>query len=294
MNGAIEAEEEGVDGQERQAVITAIRGALSGTFIDVSQNDDHAGCLFSNIDSFVKLSQGNTSVTRVFLNAYGQEGDDVLWEKMGKGLANLESLEHLILLFDEERNDDEPTPRANFGPLAIVLPYLRQEFSLSICGRAINADYSREEVKALSRIIRGHPTIKEFNTGSDFHVDTFHILLSALATLPSLEAAELGFEASQGSHFENPEALKKLMLSPSLRKVCFRNFTFSGALCRALEEALQEGSHISCLSFVYCAFLAGASGPVAKALEHNTTLTSVSLYREFPKEFYDAFGGPPH
>jgi hypothetical protein len=240
MDMAIEAEEEGVDEQGGQ-VITAIRGALSGTFIDVSQNDDHGGFLFSNIDSFVKLSQGNTSITSVHFYPYGKEGDDVLWEKLGKGLANLKSLEHFFILSDEERNDDDPTPRPDFRTLAIVLPYLRQAFSLTICRRDDNVDYSREEVKALARVIRGHPTIKEFNTGSDFPVDTFHILLSALATLPSLEVATLGLKILQDLHFEHPEALKTLMLSPSLQKIDFNYFTFTGPLCRALGEALQEG-----------------------------------------------------
>jgi hypothetical protein len=36
-------------------------------------------------------------------------------------------------------------------------------------------------------------------------------------------------------------------------------------------------------------FLAGDSGLVARALEQNTTLTSVILHGDIPKEFYDAF-----
>jgi hypothetical protein len=39
---------------------------------------------------------------------------------------------------------------------------------------------------------------------------------------------------------------------------------------------------------VHCAFLAGASGPVARALEQNSTLTSIIIRGLFPKEFYDA------
>jgi hypothetical protein len=230
---AVEAEEDEQEGQ----VITAIREALSGRTIAVWQNVDHGGCLFSDIDSFVELRQGNTSIKAVHFYPYDKERDDSLWKKMGKGLANLKSLEKFYIQFEEETNDDELT-RPDFRTLAIVLPYLRQEFSFGICGRDVNADYSREEVKALARAIRRHPTIKEFKTGPDFSEDTFHILLSALATLPSLEVAELillGLVDPQGSHFEHPEALKKLMLSPSLRKVWFQNFTFSGPLCRALE-----------------------------------------------------------
>jgi hypothetical protein len=292
MSMAIEAEEEEVDEQEGQ-VITAIREALSGRTITVSQNIDHGECLFSNIDSFVKLSQGNTSVTEVYCYPYDKEGDDALWEKMGEGLANLKSLKRFNILFDQETNVDEQTSRPDFRTLAIVLQYLWQEFSFSIYDRDISADYSREEVIVLARAIRRHPTIKGFNTGSDFTVDTLPIILSALVTLPSLDVATLGLRNLQGLHVEHPEALKELMLSPSLQKVFFSFFTFSGPLCRVLEEALQEGSNIACLSLVHCAFLAGDSannsGPVARALEQNTTLTSVILYGEFPKEFYDAF-----
>jgi hypothetical protein len=290
MDSAREAEEEEVDEQqEGQAVIAAIREELSGGTIIVSQNDDRGKYLFSDIDSFVEMSQGNTSVTQVYFYPFDKEGDDTLWEKMGKGLANLKSLKRLLILFDEELNGDEP----DFRTLVIILPYLRQAFSFVISGRYVNADYSREDMKVLARAIRRHPTITDFKTESDFTADTFHILLSALATLPSLQAATLGLKNVRGMHFEHPEALKELMLSPSLQKVYFSFFTFTGPLCRALGEALQEGSHISCLSLVCCTFLAcdnaNNSGLVAKALEQNTTLTSVILHGNFPKEFYDAF-----
>jgi hypothetical protein len=145
MHMAIEDEEEGVDEQEGQ-VITEIREELSGSSINV----DHSGCLFSDIDTFVKLSQGNTSITKVCFNPYDNEGDDALWEKMGEGLANLKSLE-LFIMFDEEINDDEQAPRPDFRTLAIVLPYLRQDFSFVIYDRNIIADYSREEVKVLPK-----------------------------------------------------------------------------------------------------------------------------------------------
>jgi hypothetical protein len=82
-------------------------------------------------------------------------------------------------------------------------------------------------VTAFARVIRGHPTIKNFFTGCNFHEDTLLILLSAMATLPSLEVADLALLASEGAHFEtfeHPEALKKLMLSPSLRNIRFDFF----------------------------------------------------------------------
>jgi hypothetical protein len=58
-------------------VISAIREALSGGLLSVSQNVDH-GRLFSDIDSFVKLSKGNTSVTEVSFRPVNIKGDDTL------------------------------------------------------------------------------------------------------------------------------------------------------------------------------------------------------------------------
>jgi hypothetical protein len=58
-------------------------------------------------------------------------------------------------------------------------------------------------------------TINGFYTSS-FSEATFHIVLSALATLPC-EFVKLRRDVSEGSHFEH-EALKNLMLSPSLRR----------------------------------------------------------------------------
>jgi hypothetical protein len=49
-----------------------------------------------------------------------------------------------------------------------------------------------------------------------------------LATLPSLEVATLRNDVPEGSHIKLPEALKKLMLSPSLRKVYFLEGTLPG------------------------------------------------------------------
>lgn len=103
-----------------------------------------------------------------------------------------------------------------------------------------NRPFSRDEVKALARPIRRHPTKKEFHSGCNFHADTLHIILAAMATLPSLEVATLGLYKSESSHFEHPEALKQLLLSPSLRTVFFDEFTFCGPLCRAWERPFKR------------------------------------------------------
>ena len=89
MNGLIDAEEEEVDEQEGQA-ITAIREALSGTTLRVSRYPNDG--LFSDIDAFVRLSEGNTSITKVHFYPFEKKGEQTLWKKVGSGLANLKSL----------------------------------------------------------------------------------------------------------------------------------------------------------------------------------------------------------
>jgi hypothetical protein len=288
MNSTIDADEGEVDKQEGQASI-AIRKALSGATIEVSQNVDY-GVLFTDIDAFVKLSQGNTSVKEIHFYPFDKKGDDELWEKMGEGLANLKSLTHLMVTFERWSLYGEPNPRADFRTLAIVLPYLRQNLIVaSNRPQAPEANYCRKEVKALARAIRRHPTIKQFFAISDFSMDVLHILLSALSTLPSLEVAYLKLRSRGNSHCELPEALKRLMLSPSLRTVCFANVVFCKPLCRAFGEALQEGSNVSLLSFDKCFFPATASVLVARAFEQSTTVATVRLSGDFSKTFYDAF-----
>jgi hypothetical protein len=285
MNGLMDAEGQEVDEQEGQA-ITVIREALSGTILRVSQYVDNG--LFSDIDAFVKLSEGNTSITKVRFYPFEKKGDDELWKKIGKGLANLKSLEHFIVKIalsnensEEETNAGEPMHRADFGILSHVLPYLRQIFSVMISTPSV---MRQREVHALA-----HLTIKEFDRGCDFPVDTLHLILSALATLPSLEVAILGNDLSENSHLKLPEAMKNLMLSPSLREVYFEEFTFSRRLCLALGDALQGGSNVALLRFETCSFPEGASHRVARALKQNTTLTTFILSGIFSQAFYDAF-----
>jgi putative lipoic acid-binding regulatory protein len=174
---AMDGFEEGdVDEQEGQA-ITAIREALSGTVIRVLQNIDPR--LFSDIDSFVKLSKGNKSITTVEFNIFEIEGNDALWENIGEGLANLESLMYFHVNFDYTH---ETAPRADCRTLAIVLPYLRQEFAFYAFSEEVDPPFSRDEVKAFTRVIRRHTTIKEFYSVCNFHANTLSILLSAMAT----------------------------------------------------------------------------------------------------------------
>jgi hypothetical protein len=53
----------GEGGVENKPELAAIREVLSGTILRVSQYSDNG--IFSDIDSFVKLSQGNATITEV-------------------------------------------------------------------------------------------------------------------------------------------------------------------------------------------------------------------------------------
>lgn len=184
MNGT---EEEEMDEQEGQ-VITAIREELRGTVLVVTRNMDFDNFpdIFSdsNIDSLVKLGKGNATITTVEFFIYDKEDNDTLWEKVGEGLANLESLKKFDVNFEDTA---DTTPRADLETLEIVLPYLRQELVfIAFKNEEVDPPFSQDEVKGLARVIHRHPTIKEFHTGCNFYAD---IIFFAMATLPSLEVA---------------------------------------------------------------------------------------------------------
>jgi hypothetical protein len=281
MGPAIEGED------EEGAVFSAIREALSRTTLEVAQYSENG--IFSDIDSFVKLSQGNsTSITVVDFYPFDKEGDDTLWEKVGQGLANLESLAKFnIVIFADT---DEQT--ADFGTLALVLPYLRQRLDIFLNGNFyIAQDWSREEVKLFARAIRRHPTIKAFDIGDLFPLDTLDIIFSALATLPSLEVAKVGNREldDDSEQSEHSEALTELLRSPSLRQIDFNEFCLGRALCHEMAAALTEGSAVTRLVLNCCILHREGGGALARALKQNVTLTEVLLLdNHFSEEFYDS------
>jgi hypothetical protein len=86
--------------------IIAIREALSGPILRVSQYADNG--IFPDIDSFIKLSHENAAITRVEFYPLDKNEDDALREKIGEGLANLESLKHFIVYVEEGDTNAQP------------------------------------------------------------------------------------------------------------------------------------------------------------------------------------------
>jgi hypothetical protein len=99
------------------------------------------------------------------------------------------------------------------------------------------------EVQALARAIRGHPSIRSFDSGNSLPHEASDTLYSALATLSALESVIFCTSRRHARHGDeialaNPESLTELLRLPSLRSVSFLRFHFTRALCQATANAL--------------------------------------------------------
>jgi hypothetical protein len=263
-----------------------MRQALSKTIMDIEWHEDGDG-IFSDVDAFLELSKGNNIVQVVQLNPYWsrnriRRSDAVEWEeKLGMALGNLQSLTVLSVICTDERDDDESEEEReppNWECVGRVLRHVWQKITLSVQIRP-----TRGSEEAFARAIRGHPTIQRFETSNTFHIDSFGILASALATLPALESTVLLHEQLYGDDLEDlhamehPEHITTLLLSPSLRSVEFEHFNFPHSVCQAVALALKTGSPITCLKLMYCDFPEGGGGSIVHALQRNSTLKTLSL-----------------
>jgi hypothetical protein len=87
---------------------------------------------------------------------------------------------------------------------------------------------------------------------------------------------------------ENQEGLTALLRRPSLRSAEFKRFVFTGALCQAMANALEEGSTITDFRLNGCYLPEGGITMIAKALRRNATVTTATFNLEFDKEFLGA------
>jgi hypothetical protein len=155
--------------------------------------------IMNHIDHFVSHSRGNDSVTDLHLypqDFYGH--DDVVWDKLGQAVGNLQALERLCICTPEYHDDvDEAVPIPNWEILALVLSHLRQRITLVAKSYdAEDEDYnisawSAEAIRSFARAIHGHPTITRFEGGEDFPYASLDAFYSALASLPALESVLL-------------------------------------------------------------------------------------------------------
>jgi hypothetical protein len=77
-----------------------------------------------DLDSFVELSCDNMCITSVEFHPYDIFDDDEPWEKLGRGLANLQSLTRIMITDYLHYLPNREQPPRDFSIFGIVLPYL--------------------------------------------------------------------------------------------------------------------------------------------------------------------------
>jgi hypothetical protein len=209
--------------------------------------------IFAHVDCFVVQSQGNDTIERVSLSPYNgyPAGYYKIWDSVGQGVGNLESLGVLDIHLNE--NVYEP----DWEILACILRYIENKIQLQVMSGYIEGT---EEMLAFATAIQGHPSITRFESGCSF--ENAAALCSALTTLPNLESAVL---ASQDGREEavatlrEAESITEFLRAPALRIVEFRFFSFTSLLCEAIATALKQGSSITSLTLNSCYFPEGGS-----------------------------------
>jgi hypothetical protein len=238
--------------------------------------------ILDHIDCFVSQSRGSESrVRQVFLFPHAFHGhDDDIWDKVGQGIGNLQTLGCLIISNHKYRDDNDEVPIPSWDILARILSHVRQKVKLVLSKSDLRAV---EEVQALARAIRGHPTITSFEGGEDFPYESLDALYSALVTLPALELVKLSFSRRKlrpedESTMAHHDSLTELLRVPSLRSVRFDRFSFTPDLCQATANALMEGTSITSLDFCVCSFPVGECAAIlANAFSKNASLSHIKV-----------------
>jgi hypothetical protein len=242
----------------------------------------YCGDYFEIGDYFVRLSQGNSRIEVLYLYPYlfndGQE--ERVWERIGKGIGNLEAL-RVICICGDAPHDDEVIP--DWGRLACILRHVRQSVTINI-DEFYPYQWGPEEMLPFVQAIHGHPTITDFEGGDGrFPYESMSMLYSALATLPALESVQLYAQApDDGYTLANPETLTELLRVPTLCSVQFSGFYFTRALSQATANALTEGTEIFNLMFKDCSFSdEECAVMMANGLSKNTSVTSLQILTRF-------------
>jgi hypothetical protein len=257
-----------------------IRDELSGVSLEIAKGGSF---MFVNIDSFVALSRGNTSVENVALYYPfdSDPGNYEFWDKVGQIVGNFMELQMINIhclpsLYDDDDDDEARVP--DWEVLTRILRYLRHKVSL--CSE--DYDAAVEDIKGLARAIHGHPMISGFKSQMGFSFANLEPWCSALVTLPSLERVHIGQrgpETEDQRDLVNLEPLKELLQAPALRFVRFSGFNFTNEICHATATALEEGSSIIDITFDgYCSFPDGGRAIIANALKTNATVTDAQFF----------------
>jgi hypothetical protein len=235
-----------------------------------------------DINCFVSQSRGNENVKEVCLclHALFGDGNDVVWDKLGQAINNLQALEMLCIdtraeRADGDQDDDLLVPARGWEILARILSRVRQKVRVELDGFTT---WAVVDVQALARAIRGHPTIIHFNSGDALPHESMDSLYSVLATLPALEAVTLSAPPEDEITLVNPESLAELLRVPSLQSVSFNEFHFTSALWQATANALTEGTAITDLRFEDCSLSAeGNAAVMAHGLSRNTSVSRIEV-----------------
>jgi hypothetical protein len=253
--------------------VEVIRQSLRETTLKIDWGKDNDG-IFANVDSFVEITEGNEFVQRadldLYWNDYSKRGLQTMedWDKLGKGIGNLQALKELNICGTNDGDDEEEPP--NFETLARVLRHVWQNITIFL-----NLWDTRRAAERFAGAIRGHPTIQRFETSESFDDASLGLLLPALATLPALESIDL--EAECVLACDHPEQLTALLLSRSLRSVELVSFDLTNAACQAVAYALKRGSPVTRLFLRDCAFPDGGAGSIVHALQRNSMLEILFL-----------------
>jgi hypothetical protein len=243
--------------------------------------------ILNHIDCFVSQSRGNESVNTVSLNPCAFDGrDDEVWDKVGRAIGNLQSLDEVSIRMsdrDADYDDDEAVPILEWETLARILSHVRQSIKLTV---EYWSAWREEDLRSFARAIRGHPTITRFaqayEDDRDLPYECMDTVYSALATLPALESVRLSTPPEDGITLANPESLTELLRIPSLRSVCFGDFYFTSALCQATANALTEGTAITSIEFNGCSFGAEYCVPIlVNGFSRNTSVLSIEVVSKF-------------
>jgi hypothetical protein len=248
---------------------------------DLNLDENSIPWILNHIDCFISQSRGNRSVEDVYLSPHACNGhDDEVWDKFGQAIGNLQALTMLRILTHGRsygHHEGEEVPIPDWERLARILSHMGQKIEVEIHDMP---PWAVEEVQALARAIRGHPTITSFDSCFAFPYESTDSLYSALATLPALESVRL---ASSRRHARpedesHHESLTEMLRVPSLRSVSFDCFSFTSALCQASANALMEGTAVTKLKFRGCSFADGECATIlANAFSRNTPVSHITV-----------------
>jgi hypothetical protein len=271
---------------------------------DLYLDEDSMIWISNHIDCFVSQSRGNVSIAEVFLSPYTlNDDDDEVWGKVGQAVGNLQALNRIIICIphNDRDNDDEEGDSTNpaWEILASILSHVQRRITLDI--ELIETDeetddsmWRVQEVKALARAIHGHPTITSYRDGGNFPYESLDVLYSGLVTLPALESIRLSNSGRQArpedeSALAHHESLTELLRVPTLRSVCFDDFSFTRALCQATANAFVEGTAVTKLEFGGCSFSAGECAAImANGLARNTSVSDIRVVVPLGQGLYSA------